>query len=75
MEKSKGAFFSELKYVVERVRIELAYTRASLRPFMRMADPGRPTDDDETRINSVGNLVSKINDTIKEADDLLTKIK
>jgi len=69
------AEFSELKYVVERVRIELSYTRASLRPFMRVADPGRPTIADELRINSVGNLVSKINDTLKEADNLLTELK
>ena len=69
------ATFSELRYVVERVRIELAYTRASLRPFMRIADPGRPTEEDETRINSVGNLMTQINKTVKEADDLLTKIK
>lgn len=66
---------NELSYTVERMRIELMYTRASLRPFMRMADPGSPTGDDEARINSVGNFVSKINDALKAADDLLTKIK
>lgn len=69
------AAFSELRYVVERVRVELMYTRASLRPFMAMADPGRPTDEENLRINSVGNLMSKINDTLKEAEDLLTKFK
>lgn len=69
------AAFSELRYVVERVRVELMYTRASLRPFMAMTDPGRPTDEENLRINSVGNLMSKINDTLKEAEDLLTKFK
>lgn len=67
--------FPEVRYVVERLRIELMYTRASLRPFMNVTDPGRPTDDDETRINSVGNMLSKINDTIRSADDLLEKLK
>jgi len=67
--------FPELQYVVERVRVELMYTRASLRPFQNMADPGRPNDEEETRINSVGNMLSKINDTIHAADDLLEKIK
>lgn len=65
----------DLQYAVERMRVELMYTRASLRPFMRVADPGRPTVDDEARINSVGDLVSKINDAVKAADNLLTKIK
>ncbi len=65
----------DLKYAVERMRVELMYTRASLRPFMTPMDPGRPSEEEETRINSVGNLTSKINDAIKEADDLLTKIK
>lgn len=68
-------YFSELRYVVERVRVELMYTRASLRPFMAMLKPGQPSDAEEMRIKTVGNLLSKINDTIKEADDLLTKIK
>ena len=65
----------ELKYAVERMRVELMYPRASLRPFQLPSDPGRPSEEDETRINSVGNLLAKINDAIKEADDLLAKIK
>lgn len=65
----------ELRYIVERVRVELMYTRASLRPFQKITDPGRPSEEEETRINSVGNILSKINDTIKSADDLLEKIK
>lgn len=67
--------FSELRYVVERVRVELMYARASLRPFQLVADPGNPTDEDETRINSVGDLVSKMNDALRSSDDLLEKIK
>ncbi len=66
---------AELRRIVERVRIELAYTRASLGQFLTMADPGRPTDADETRINSVGVLRSRCSDAIKACENLLEKIK
>lgn len=65
----------EVRRIVERARIELVYARSSLRQFLTLSDPGRPTEEEETRINSVGNILSKINDTIKSADDLLEKIK
>jgi hypothetical protein len=65
----------EVRRIVERARIELVYARSSLRQFLTLSDPGRPTEEEETRINSVGALISKLSDTIKEADNLLTKIK
>ena len=67
--------FPELKYVVERMRVEMMYTRASLRPFQSMANPGEPNDVEERRINSVGNLLSRLTDAIRAADELLEKIK
>jgi hypothetical protein len=65
----------ELRRVVERVRVELAYTRAALRTFLPSAASVAPMPvETQLIVNSVGAMVSRINDTIKEADDLLTKL-
>lgn len=57
----------DLLYMVERARLELTYSRASLRQFQRV--------DDADTVASVGALISKMNDTIKEAENLLTKLR
>ncbi len=64
----------ELRRIVERARIEMIYTRSSLGQFVFMTDPGLPNDEEESRINSVDNLMSRLSDAISEANKLLVKI-
>ena len=56
----------ELIRIIDRARIELVYTRASLHQFMRDVEPLN-TD--------IGVLISKCNDTIREADLLITQVR
>lgn len=65
----------ELLRIVERARIELVYARAAMRRFIPPLKPGDPDLADESIINSVGVTISKINDTIREAENLITKIR
>lgn len=65
----------ELRRVVERVRVELVYTRAALRTYLPIAASVKPVPvETQEIVNSVGAMISRINDTMKEADDLLTKL-
>ena len=64
----------ELRRIVERARIELLYARSALRVFQWTDDPGRPNADDEAILNSVGALMSKATDAIREAEKLITKL-
>jgi len=57
----------DLIYMVERAKLEMIYSRASLRQFQRSDDPDT--------VNSVGALISKMNDAIKESENLLTKLR
>lgn len=56
----------ELIWVIDRVRIELSYTRASLRQYI---------GEDEPLSNELGALVSRCNDASHEADMLMTRIR
>ena len=56
----------ELIRIMDRARIELVYTRASLHQFLRDSEPLN---------NEIGVLISRCNDTIREADLLITQVR
>ena len=56
----------ELIWVIDRVRIELSYARASLRNFI---------EEDEPLTNELGALISRCNDATHEADILITRVR
>ena len=55
----------ELIRIIDRVRVELAYTRASLHTYMG----------DDALTNEIGTLISRCNDTAKQAENLVAKIR
>lgn len=56
----------ELIWLLDRTRIELSYTRASLRQFI---------GEDEPLANELGALISRCNDATREADKIITRVR
>jgi len=56
----------ELIRIVDRARIELVYTRASLHNYLHAEEP---------LSSEIGALISRCNDAVKEADTLIGKVR
>jgi hypothetical protein len=65
---------AELLRIVDRVRIELVYTRSALRNFVPLRNAMSEEDRAEF-LNLTGAVVSRCNDTISEVEKLIAEIK
>lgn len=56
----------ELLRILDRARIELVYTRASLHTYISEGEP---------LTSEIGVMISRCNDSISQADELITRVR